>query len=116
MGLIDYETHISEILQDPEVLQEYLNQALKEDDVRVFLIILGDIIKATPGGLAGVAKKTGYSRQTLYKTLSEKGNPTWTHLQKFISAAGFRLQVEPIEKKERTIANKKTRKRKLATA
>jgi len=108
-NLIDYETHIGEVLQDPEVLEEYLNEALKEEDVRVFLVALRHIAQATKGGLAGFAKETGYSRQTLYKTLSEKGNPTWNSLSTFLNAAGFQLKVEAIKKK-RVVRVKKQRK------
>ncbi len=97
--LISYEDFMNRFLQDPEVLEEYLNEALKEDDVRVFLLALRNIARATKGGLAGFAKKTGYSRQTLYKTLSEKGNPTWKSLHTFLNAAGFQLKVEAIKKK-----------------
>ncbi len=108
--LIDFEIHIGEALQDPEFLTEFLNEALKEKDSKVFLIALRSIAKARGGGISGFAKETGFSRGTLYKTLSEKGNPTFSSLNNFIHAAGFRLKVE-VNKPEK----KRNAKRKLAT-
>ena len=103
--LIDYETHIGKSLQDPKFLEAYLNEALNEKDPRVFLIALKNIAKAKGGGISGFAKQTGFSRQTLYKTLSGKGNPTFNSLIVFLNAAGFHLKVEankPEKKPKRT--------------
>ena len=92
--LIDYEDHIVEALQDPEFLQGYLNEVLKEEDLPTFLLALKYIAKSKRGGITEFAKKAGFSRQTLYKTLSAKGNPTFKNLNIFLKTAGFHLKVE----------------------
>jgi len=104
--LIDFENHIKEELHDPEFLEEYLNEALKEEDPRVLLIALKYIAQSRAGGIAGFAKKAGYSRQTIYKTLSAKGNPTFKSLNTFLDAAGYRLKIIKIKKKEKTQSTK----------
>ena len=47
------------------------------------------------GGMAALAEKTGLSRETLYRTLSEKGNPRLDTLIAILAAFGLRLSVQP---------------------
>jgi probable addiction module antidote protein len=47
------------------------------------------------GGIAALADKTGLSRETLYRTLSEKGNPRLDTLSAILAAFGLRLSVQP---------------------
>jgi probable addiction module antidote protein len=43
------------------------------------------------GGIGEIAAKSGLSRQQLYRTLSDNGNPTLTTLMKVTRAAGVKL-------------------------
>ena len=43
------------------------------------------------GGIGEIAAKAGLSRQQLYRTLSDNGNPTLTTLMKVTRAAGVKL-------------------------
>lgn len=45
-------------------------------------------------GLAAVAAEAGISRETLYRTLSPKGNPTLKTLIAVLKTVGLRLSVE----------------------
>jgi len=47
------------------------------------------------GGMASLADKTGLSRETLYRTLSAKGNPRLDTLSVILAAFGLRLSVLP---------------------
>lgn len=49
------------------------------------------------GGLAKVAADAGISRESLYRSLSPKGNPTFKTLTAIVNAMGLRLSV--VEKK-----------------
>jgi len=42
------------------------------------------------------AKNTGLSRTTLYKTLSENGNPEWATLEAILAVYGIRIGFLPI--------------------
>ncbi|MBB1200368.1 putative addiction module antidote protein [Enterobacteriaceae bacterium 89] len=79
---------------NPEDAQMYLEIALEEINeeggVGAFMIALRHVIEAR-GGIGDVAAKTGLSRQQLYKTLSEEGNPTLTTLMKITRAVGVKL-------------------------
>ena len=48
------------------------------------------------GGVAALAKRTGLSRETLYRTLSETGNPRLDTLTVILHSFGLRLAVAPI--------------------
>jgi probable addiction module antidote protein len=43
------------------------------------------------GGIGEISAKAGLSRQQLYRTLSDNGNPTLTTLMKVTRAAGVKL-------------------------
>lgn len=71
----------------------YLNAALQDEDTRVFLVALRDIVDAN-GGISMLAKETELNRETLYRTLSMKGNPTIENLILILDTLGFELQVK----------------------
>jgi len=45
--------------------------------------------------MAALADKTGLSRETLYRTLSEKGNPRLDTLSAILASFDLRLSVQP---------------------
>jgi len=48
--------------------------------------------------MIALAEKTGLSRETLYRTLSERGNPRLETLAVILAAFGLRLTVKPAQK------------------
>lgn len=79
---------------DPEYADLYLKTALEEINeeggLGGFLIALRRVLEAR-GGIAEAAKKTGLARQSIYRALSEKGNPTVTTLAQLAAVAGLQL-------------------------
>jgi probable addiction module antidote protein len=71
------EYHIEQ-LRDPEDAKIYLSVALEEyeedGDIEAFLLAVKDVAEAR-GGLSKLSERTSLTRQSLYKALSEKGNP-----------------------------------------
>jgi len=61
-------------LSDPSEAAEYLNACLAGGSGDVFLMALRQF--AAAHGFSGVARRSALGRETLYRTLSEKGNPT----------------------------------------
>jgi probable addiction module antidote protein len=53
--------------------------------------LLGSFAKAR--GMATVAKQTGLSRESLYRSLSSDGNPEFSTILKVIDSLGLRLSV-----------------------
>ncbi len=89
---------IDELKSDPEFAAAYLQAALQEmdepDGYAAAMLALRDIAQAR-GGLATVASVAGIQRESLYRALSPKGNPTLKTLQAIFKAVGMRMTVEP---------------------
>lgn len=86
-------TH-SEHLRDPEVAAEYLSEALEEGDPSVVLMALRNIAEAQEGGIAGLAARAHLGRESMYKMLSEEGNPKLSSFTKVIQGLGLHLKVQ----------------------
>ena len=89
-----YKEGLLERLKDPQEAAAYLDAALEDGDTEVFLLTLRDVAEARLGGMTTLAQQTGLNRETLYRTLSEKGNPELVSLDKLLHAVGLRLAVE----------------------
>jgi probable addiction module antidote protein len=79
-------------LADAEFAAAYLNAASEDDDPSTYLTALRKVVEAR-GGIAAVAEKTHLSRETLYRTLSNRGNPTIRTLNAVLKATGLKLGV-----------------------
>ena len=86
-------TH-SEQLRNPEVAAEYLNLALQENNPSVVLMALRNIAEAQEGGIAGLAARTHLGRESMYKMLSEAGNPKLSSFTRIIHELGLCLKVQ----------------------
>ncbi len=80
-------------LAGEEDVAEYLRQVLDDGDPSELGAALGHIARAR--GMAQLAKDTGLSRESLYKSLSGERAPSTDTLFKVMRALGFRLTVEP---------------------
>ena len=69
----------------------YLEVALEDGDPGVVAAVLGHIARSK--GMARVAKRAGLGRESLYKALSEEGNPKLDTLLKITQALGLKLTV-----------------------
>lgn len=88
-----YKEGLLKRLQDPHEAAAYLDAALEEGDTEVFLLALRDVAEARLGGITELAQQSGLNRETLYRTLSDQGNPELTSLDKLLHAVGLRLSV-----------------------
>ena len=92
---VPYEEILSRDLQDPEEAAAYLNTALEDvsdSGADVFLLALRDVAKAR--GMRQLAQDTQLSRESLYRTLSRKGNPRFSTLEAVLESVGLKLAVE----------------------
>ena len=79
----------------------YLTAAFEEGDPKYFLKALRNVAEAH-GGMAKLAKRANLNRETLYRTLSEEGNPRLDSLYSVLKALGLNLKIG---------AGRKTRKK-----
>jgi probable addiction module antidote protein len=85
---------VAEQLRTPEEMAAYLDAWLMEapDDAAGIARALGDIARAK--GMTQVARDAGLSRESLYKALSENGNPSFATVLKVARALGVQLHAE----------------------
>lgn len=89
-----YETSIITTMRDPVEAAAYLEAVLELDDPAALLVALRQIAKAH--GMAEVARRAELGEKTLFRALSDKGNPTLTTVHKVLHAVGLRLSVTPV--------------------
>ena len=82
-------------LGSEDEITEYLRQVLEDGDPSELAAALGDIARAR--GMTQLARDTGLSRESLYKSLSGERAPSSDTLLKVIRALGFNLTIEPVE-------------------
>ena len=85
------EYDVSKQLRTPKEMAAYLEAWLEEapDDTAGIARALGDIARAV--GMSKVAKDSGLSRESLYKALSEDGNPRLDTILRVARAVGVRF-------------------------
>ncbi len=82
---------ISDYLDDPQIIASYLNTVLEEGTSDELIVALGHITKSI--GMTKIAEKTGMSRPSLYKALSEGAKPQFETIHKVLKAIGGKIQV-----------------------
>jgi len=88
-----YEWDPSERLETREQMAHYLEAALDDGDTGVIAAALGDIARSK--GMSSIAEATGLGRESLYKSLSEDGNPEFSTVLKVVEALGLKLTASP---------------------
>ena len=79
-------------LDSEEAISEYLVACLEDFSLDSFLLALGDVAKAR--GMTQLAKDTGLSRASLYKTLSPGNKPQFETIVKITKALGVPLSIK----------------------
>lgn len=84
---------VTDHLRSPEEMAAYLDAWFDEfpDDVSGIARAVGDIARAK--GMTQVAKDAGLSRESLYRALSQEGNPSLSTILKVLAAVGLKLSV-----------------------
>lgn len=88
---IDYHERLMERLKDPELALAYLNEAVNDEDQRVFLLALKDVLEANGGDMTELAAEAKLNRPTIYRMLSKNGNPRWDSLTSLLHAIGLQM-------------------------
>jgi probable addiction module antidote protein len=82
----------AEIIETKEDVIAFLQGALEENDPEFLLRTIGYIARSK--GMAQLARELNLNRKGLYKSFSEKGNPSFNTVVKVLDNLGFRLKVE----------------------
>ncbi len=87
-----YREYLLGSLKDPQEAAGYLNEAMQDDDPRVFLLALRDVVAAY--GATKASRESGLNRENAYRILSAKGNPRLSSLAALLKVLNLRLSVE----------------------
>ena len=82
---------VIDFLDSDEALVEYLNVALEENDPKYFAKALGNVARAK--GMSSISEATELGRQSLYRALSDDGNPRIDTLFKVLDALEVKLAI-----------------------
>jgi len=94
----DFQEYLLQALQDPKTALAYLNEALLDEDQRVFLLALKNVLEAQGGDMSALAREAQLNRENLYRMLSTKGNPKLTSLRSVLNVLGMELAIQPHKK------------------
>ena len=88
-----YDESLNKALLDPVEAASFLDAVIELDDPAALLLGLRQVANAH--GMAEVARRADLGEKTLFKSLSENGNPTIATVHKVLHAVGLRLSVTP---------------------
>jgi probable addiction module antidote protein len=92
-----YRDWLTSKLSDPERAARYLNAALEDSEI-MFLKALRKVAASQARPMAEIAETCGVSRESLYRMLSETGNPTSENRRAILAALGLKSIVVPIQR------------------
>ena len=110
-----HEWEVQELREDRKFAIEYARVAIEGlnnlEECGGSLLCLRAVAEAY-GGLGAVAAQAGISRESLYRALSPKGNPTLKTLVAVLKTVGLRLTVTP----EKPVPARKAKAKKATVA
>ncbi|WP_284178463.1 addiction module antidote protein [Rhabdaerophilum sp. SD176] len=83
----------AEDLSSDKAIAVFMEKAFKTGDVGYIAHALGVVARAK--GMTQIANQTGLSREQLYRSFSENGNPTLKTTIAVMKALGVELTVKP---------------------
>lgn len=88
----------ADYLKTPVAIAAYLTEALETNDPAYICTALDTVARAK--GIGDIAKATGLSRESLYKTFKETAKPEFETVRKVMGSFGVKLVAEPIEEQK----------------
>lgn len=82
---------VVDYLKTEENIAGYLTAVLENGDPALFVAAIGDIARAK--GMTDIAKKSGVTRESLYRALKIEARPRFETVTRVIHALGMKLTV-----------------------
>jgi probable addiction module antidote protein len=77
-------------LETDDEIAAYLDDVFSTNDSQLITAAIGDVARAR--GMAKIAESADCGRESLYKSLSQNGNPSFETILKVLSSLGFQLK------------------------
>jgi probable addiction module antidote protein len=84
-----YPYDAADYLDSAEAIRIFLEDIFETEDPALIASALGTVARAK--GMTEVARKTGLSRESLYKALSAEGNPEFATILKVMKALDLKI-------------------------
>ena len=106
----------AEFLGSEEAIAEYLADSAESGDPTVMIAALAAVARAR--NMSELARKSGMTREGLYKALAPTGNPSFANVGNIAQAMGYRLTLVPQQNSttEKTRASQKAAAEKKISA
>jgi probable addiction module antidote protein len=88
-----YDWDMADHINTKEEVIAYLEGALEENDLETLLDVIGAIARSK--GMAKIAGEIGVNRESLYKSLSREGNPSFATVANVLDVLGYKIKVLP---------------------
>ena len=80
----------AEYLKTEEEITTYLNDVFSSNDTKLIITAIGDVARAR--GMTKIAGNIDCGRESLYKSLSQGGNPSFDTIVKVLTEIGYTLK------------------------
>ncbi len=82
---------VVDYLKTEKDIAAYLSAVLEDGDPALFVAAIGDIARAK--GMTEIAKKSGVTRESLYRALKVEARPRFETVMRVVQALGMKLSV-----------------------
>ena len=82
---------LADEIQTKEDVIGILEAALEENDIEFLFKVIGDIARSK--GMAQIARDLNLNRESLYRSLSQEGNPSFVTIVKVLDNLGYQLSI-----------------------
>ncbi|MFH6786492.1 MULTISPECIES: addiction module antidote protein [Methylobacterium] len=96
MPLETFPHDTAEHLRTDEDVALYIEAVLEDGDPALIRDAIGIVARAR--GMSQIAREAGLSRESLYKALSQTGNPSFETVRAVLQAPGLQLSVKRADK------------------
>ena len=87
-----YDWDMADHINTEEEVCAYLEGALEANDLETLLDVIGAIARSK--SMAKIAEKRELNRESLYKSLSHEGNPSFSTVMKTLDFLGYRIEIK----------------------
>ena len=86
----------AEYLESEEEITAYLADVFSTNDPQIIIAAIGDVARAQ--GMSKIAADVACGRESLYKSLSSSGNPSFETILKVLLSLGYAIRPLPNHK------------------
>src|SRR3954469_10584304 len=102
----------AEFLDSPEAIQFYIEEAMESGDAQLITHALGVVARAK--SMSEIARKSGLSRESLYRSLSPSGKPEFGTVMSVLKALVIGLSVRSRAVVKGSVRGSSAKKKKIA--